>query len=280
MKAGKLLSIAIISALLAACSSGGGGGGNGIRPSNPSGPASLNSVPQQHQSAVSTAKTINLSDNSGGTIYQATLDGKTGTYNFSNLPNGQSNLSINSSEQNSQGQTTNYSGTMLVYQQPYSVVTGVTLTGGSGPEFETDDVGVFFSDEVLGFATPLAARAKLIAENAIFEYKGVAFDGKEEGTLNYTMLFGQRMGHGSITGFARTGAIKLWPAQLTNDGFIRGDALLEGVPSNKQDTKYELSFFGPNAEELAGYVYDDLNGNFLGDSEIIFAGTGKNILAP
>jgi len=86
------------------------------------------------------------------------------------------------------------------------------------------------------------------------------------------LLFGQRTGHGTIAGFSRTGLIDLWPAQLGNDWTIRGEVHMEKAPNSESFINYELSFFGPNAEELVGGVYDPTGEGLLGDSEIIFAG--------
>jgi len=161
-------------------------------------------------------------------------------------------------------------GTLLVYQQPYSVVIGATWTQDSGDEFEPDELNIFDAEDALGFSTPATALSALIAQNAIFTYKGSAFDGQEEATLDYTMNFGQRQGFGSITGFARTGLITLAPSTFFNDGSILGEAHIEKAPNS--ENSYELSFFGPNAEELAGEVYDRRDDGLLGESEIIFAG--------
>jgi len=282
MKVRKILSIAIVSALLAACSSSGGssssGGGN---TSIPSGPSSLSSVPAQYRNDVSKEKTFDLVHDDGhGFSAQTILAGKTDSYNLSDLPNGVSRLPISETYGDSQG-TTTYSGTMLVYQQPYSVVMGTTYTQGSGAEYYIENLNLFESGGALGLATSADARQKLITENAIFEYKGVAFDGKEEATLNYTMSFGTREGYGSINGFASTGSIRLWVGHMTNDGFVRGDVRLDKDPNSS--VKYELSFFGPNAEEVAGEVYDEgartpqgQGPGLLGYNEIIFAGKGLN----
>jgi len=165
-----------------------------------------------------------------------------------------------------------------VYQQPYSVVFGQTWTQDSGDNFEPGDFNIFSAADALGFSTPATALSALIAQDAIFTYKGSAFDGQEEATLNYMMNFGQRIGQGTIAGFANSGEITLWPSTLLNDGTIRGEAHIEKAPNSEGFVDYFLSFFGPNAEELAGVVYDSDpdrfsdRDSFLGESEIIFAG--------
>jgi len=295
MKAGKIVSIAMFSAYLTAC---GGGGGNAVRPDPPPATApppgttpppvtappppgppspapgsSLSEVPEEYRDIVSDEKTISLVIDDEGDIYRLTLDGETEEYNFSSLPNGTTNLPVSVSYQTEQGAPATASGTVLLYQQPYSLVTGVTWAQDSGDEFENDELNVFYSFLALGFRTPGSAFTDLIAQNAIFDYKGVAFDGNEEATLNYRILFGTRVGHGTIAGFTRTGLINLWPAQLTNDWMIRGEAHMEKELDGEPFINYELAIFGPNAEEIVGGVYDPADEKgLLGDSEIIFAG--------
>jgi len=243
MKVRKILSIAVLSALLAACSSSGGssGGGGG-------------------SSTVVPEKTIDINSDLGLT----TLNGKTGDYDFSTLSNGKTELPATKGT---------LSGTLLVYQQPYSVITGEIWNHNSGTPGE-----VISASHSFGSATPWSAHQKRIGEDAWFTYKGVAYHGKEQGTLNYDMFFGKRQGGGSITGFSRTGTIDLLLAQLENDGVIRGWANLDKERGSGTG-KYELSFFGPDADEIAGKVYDTGNG-ILGNNEIIFAGTAEQKYVP
>jgi len=287
MKMIKIVSAALFSAFLAAC--GGSGGGNTVRPDPAPDPApvpppaptpdpspapgsSLSEVPEQYRDIVSSAKTVPLTDDDDGDIYQFTLGGKTGEYNFSDLPNGVTNLPISMSYRTELGNPALASGTLLVYQQPYSVVIGETWTQDSGDNFEPDELNIFEAEAALGFSTPATALSALTAQNTIFNYKGSAFDGRQEATLNYSMNFGQREGSGSIEGFARTGLITLRPSTLLSNGSVRGDAIIENART-EPFIRYELSFFGPNAEELAGVVYDSKDEEgFLGESEIIFAG--------
>jgi len=251
--------------LLAACSSS-----SNTRPA----PPALNEIPEEHKSAVSKEKTTSLVYTEYGETYKYTLGGKTGEYNYSNLPNGRSNLRIELSYQNTQGKAKELSGTQLVYQQPYSVITGTTWTAGSG-DLENRDLHTFQSDQILGLATSAAEYGSLKIQNAVFDYTGVAFDGgNEQGTLNYKMDFGDRIGSGSITGFSRTGLITLQSATLEN---YAGDWSVDGYADIEKDSKedfarYSLSFYGPKAEEVAGEVYETTPGGLLGESFIIFAG--------
>jgi len=277
MKAGKTVSVAIFSACLAACG-GGGSGGNAVRPdsppsSSPSRGSSLSEVPEQYKSKVREEKTISLenriTNGSGIDTYRYNLGNKTGEYNLSDLPNGRTDLPVTLSYESKGGVRGTASGTMLVYQQPYSVIMGANYTQLSGKAFEDDEPGIFFDDGAVGFSTPSTAITALVDQNASFDYNGVAFDGQEEATLNYTMDFGKRQGSGSISGFSRTGLIDLAPSALGDDGFVSGKALIE---KGRGSVDYDLSFFGPNAEEIAGSVYDYYEESALGAGEIIFGG--------
>jgi len=271
MKVRNILSIAIVSVLLAACSSSSGS------KSSPS----IAQLPEKDREIVSKEKTASLVYNEwNGDIYRYTLDGKTDEYNFANLPNGRSELPVSLSYTSAQGNTGTLSGTMLIYQQPYSVITGITWTQGSGDYTGSyEQLNVFERNQLLGLYTPDTAVENLTAQNAIFDYTGAAFDGTaQQATLNYTMNFGSREGQGSITGFSHTGKIDLQAAKLefehiNNSWFIAGDALIEKDPVNKDPAGYYLSFFGPNAEELAGEVYDPWPDGVLDNNhQIIFAG--------
>jgi len=292
MTPGKIIPIAIFSAFLAACGSSSGGGDN-VRPTPPpsnapppskepapSSPApgsSLGDVPADIQEIVREGKSISLNytDESGDTM-QWTIDGKSeGKFDFSALPNGVSSLpfSLTYSETNGEPQrasatsvptpaataaaTAVYTatGTLHLYQQPYSIVIGQTWATDTSGNLEPRDMNTTFYDITRGYNTPSTALQSLINKREIFEYQGVAFNGKERGTFNYTVSFGDRSGYGSITGFIGTGKITLWPTQLRSDWIMSGEALIEKVPSSK-NAAYELEFFGPNAEEIAGGVYD------------------------
>jgi len=274
MKVRKILSIAVLSALLAACSSSGGGGGNNLQGGASSGGGGGGGGGGS-SSTVGRAKIMDL--NVIGP--NVTLGGKTGEYDFSALPvpDDLIHLPMSMSYTTAQGTTATAYGSMAVYQQPYSVVMAEIWAQDSGDRF-TNVIHLFSEGHVLGLATPLQARDKLREQNAIFDYTGVAYDGRTVGTLNYRMDFAQRQGSGSINGFSYLGHIDLWSATMTPDGFMRARATLEGEPGNN-GVVYELSFFGPNAEEIAGKLRDTGNWQggprYLGDRVVIFAGKAE-----
>jgi len=287
MKVVKILSVAIVSALLAACSSD----SNNVRPDAPppstTDPAekprpSEGLIDERYRSTINQEKNRSLKyDTTNGYSYEITLrngtDTYTETYNFfTELPNGLSDLAIIQTHEKTDNKDnelpTTYSGTLLVYQQPYSVITGVTWIDGSGPEYNADNLRLFHDRGSFGFSTPVPALSALVAQKEIFNYTGVAFDRAQPATLNYTMDFGKREGQGSITTLDRTGPIDLKAAQLNSDWVIKGDARLVDISASQQDAKYELYFYGPRAEEVVGKVYDTSIHDSLDNSDIIFAG--------
>lgn len=91
-------------------------------------------------------------------------------------------------------------------------------------------------------------------------YIGVAFDAKKQGELTYTVNFAERKGSGEITGLDHIGDITLQEADLYKSASegnmkIKGTAVANdwqnegGVTGN-----YNVDFFGPNAEEIAGKI--------------------------
>jgi len=286
MKTGKMAFTALFSALLMACSSS-----PDARKEAPNSDPntitrpSLTTVPEQYRSTVIQQKTIDLEYKRkiGGDeiTFTTILEGKEGEerYSFSNLPLGRSDLSIFRSYGKSDDNPTIHTGSLLVYQQPYSVVMGHNWSDGSGPGYHPNDRRLLEAYEPLGLLTPLSAFLALHAQNITFNYTGVAFDRTiEQGTLNYTMNFGTQEGSGSITGLSSTGTIDLQAASLDmgDNGIIKGNAFFRGISPSQQDAKYQLSFYGPNAEEIAGVIGDaDPSNNLIGKTEIIFAGERK-----
>jgi len=276
----KIISVAIFGALLAACGGGSSSNTRADAPPPTSGPAqnsSLSSVPQEFREAVSAAKTITTEIEEG----ELTIGGKKEQYNYSDLPNGLTEMAINLSYKTEKGANATASGTELVYQQPYSVIVGDVWDKDSGDEFEPDELGILLADDALGLRTSPLAINTLVGQKAVFNYQGIALDGHEQGTLKYTMDFGALKGSGSITGFSRTGAIELLASNIfinglkgtiQKDGYVAGPARIEKAPAGANTAMYELEFFGPNADEIAGEVHDIRDGNALGGAEIIFAG--------
>jgi|GEM_PF-1098337 len=281
MKTGKTVSLAVLSTLLAACTIT--HGTKAPREDIPT-DASIKDVHPTYQLAVNQLKTIDLVDEDDESRW--TLDGKTETYNFSNLSNGKHNLAVSESYEDWwTGSTKNASGTLLAYQQPYSVVAGITWTQDSGGYHKVNTFSHDRTKMVRGLPTALLHEhipghanviPSLVMDKAVFDYNGKAFNGEEEGTLAYTVDFGLQKGSGSISGIESTGLITLQSADLnTANGFIAGTAKMpkyELVAG--ESVLYELGLFGPNADEVAGSVsmYDLSDLNQPGRNTVIFGG--------
>ena len=89
-------------------------------------------------------------------------------------------------------------------------------------------------------------------------YTGVAFDAKKQGELTYTVNFAERKGSGEITGLDHIGDITLQEADLYKSASegnmkIKGIAVVDAWKDEGGVTgDYNVDFFGPNAEEIAG----------------------------
>lgn len=170
--------------------------------------------------------------------------------------------------------TTTYSD---IYNQKYSVVTGnYHKQDAEYKEFEYyyedgDDRNAspryryvnrarttenYDVNDARGFKTPVD---KFPTEGKA-TYNGVAFDAKKQGELTYTVNFAERKGSGEITGLDHIGDITLQEADLYKSASegnmkIKGYAVANdwqnegGVTGN-----YNVDFFGPNAEEIAGKI--------------------------
>lgn len=102
-----------------------------------------------------------------------------------------------------------------------------------------------------------------------FDYKGVAFNGSGQGVLSYHVDFGSKTGNGKITGLKDHGDITLHKANITNNISSRdlGAVEIKSIPGIEgkvnglnlgDNPRYRLGFFGPKAEEIAGYVETDI----------------------
>ena len=95
-----------------------------------------------------------------------------------------------------------------------------------------------------------------------YQYEGVAFSQDERGKLAYSVNFDDRTGSGSITGITEAGNITLDKGSITARSFTNVDNTTitgSGIASTASSEKlgsgtYQLGFFGPNAEEIAGAV--------------------------
>ncbi|VEE06948.1 repetitive large surface protein [Neisseria animalis] len=136
------------------------------------------------------------------------------------------------------------------YSMPYSIVTGwvnsVAMENNTVKNESNEFVIAF--DDIRGLAT---------AQNAIptqgrAVYEGAAFDKNSQGLMSYTIDFNNRSGNGSITGLQLGNIIlKEGSLETLNKTLIHADADINGKPGS-----YFIGLYGPNAEEVAGVLYD------------------------
>lgn len=147
-------------------------------------------------------------------------------------------------------------GTLRLYKQQYSVIAGINLerhhSKKHGPVSLTNVE--YHIKDAQGLITPF----EQLPQTGKFTYTGSAFTANEEGRLVYSVDFDKREGSGSVSGLNSTGDITLHAGgigktaagPLANSGVIVGRA----TAANHHAGAYDVSFFGPNAEEIAGDV--------------------------
>jgi len=231
----------------------------------------VGSVPEEHLAAVEAAKTIKdpiefvreevIDASSNIEPKQIKINGEVvpdAPYRFSDLQNGLNTLPIEVTYGPKSGSGSQLSGTisgnLFIYEQPYSMVIGSVVTGDSGPLTDADDLNVHEVVDVMGLRTRRSVINALSTAGTVATYTGRAFDGKQQGNLSYEVNFGTREGWGTITGLTEPGTVNLLSARIVN-GRISGEAKFANAQN--ADVDYELGFFGPNAEEIAGGVFVD-----------------------
>ncbi len=267
------LTLAVCAAFaLSACGGSGGGSspntGSTEKPTQ--GQSSLSGVPKEHQAAVKGAKDFAPYEDYDLTFNKLTIDGKTVLKNekidFSSLKDGFTDKKVTLDYKDENGNKGKAEGVMKIYQQPYSMVIGTLITKDS---FDPEEVGRLTTDHIRGLATAVNA----LPTEGKFTYNGAALSNNEQGKLSYTVDFAARTGGGSITGLNQMGTVTLHQSGITRD--IDADIGNIGISGNMSASKhpkergdYELGFFGPKAEEIAGEAGFDKDAL----SDIIFAG--------
>ena len=252
--------LTLLSMGLAAC-----GGGGGTVSTQSTGNNDLDAAALAAQVKQSKRHTVQNPEGLLADGYQITIDGKTykvgEKVDISALPNGfsQHGYSIKDAAYLSDGvvHKEDYVGTLQVYQQPYSYVLGnllrAQIRNNSGVE---EPINQFTVDGVGGLATA----TDKIPKAGMFTYNGIAFTKGQQGQLSYAVNFDQSVGSGVITGLADTGKITLNEGRISNQsigGINQVGVTATSISEKLGSGKYQLGFFGPNAEEIAGVVHHD-----------------------
>lgn len=257
--------------VLAACASNSGNSGHNESGRGVSKTVSVSTLKQAAEGEVEQAvkhglgANINLNGkytvNIGGKIYRE------GAIDLAHFRNGFQDLpTVETLTDTVQGTTytATRTGRLRMYQQPYSVVAGYVpqqlsvspnVSGYSGEKLDQ----VMHEVWVKGEAT------QTLPQTGSATYKGEAFSVDQHGTLTYTVNFDTQKGSGNITGIQAAGKITLNEAGIgklshTNsiDGSVVSGHGIAGTASSEHmgSGNYKLGFFGPDAKEIAGAVYN------------------------
>ena len=148
-------------------------------------------------------------------------------------------------------------GILHLYQQPYSIVTGTEIKGGTVTALgRTENL----EPEDLDFATVKGYATQTLPSSGKFNYVGEALSQEQTGKFNYTVDFTAKTGSGSITDIAD--GITLHEGQIGKMSHTNPDNTVVsgyGIGSSARSNSglsgtYKLGFFGPNADEVAGVV--------------------------
>ena len=172
------------------------------------------------------------------------VDGKNERYDYSSMPSGFTTLAGNAHVLNN---SNNYEITARSYQGFHSGVFTSYI----------NQTGKLAHNDVYGASTPLSQ----IPLTGKATYRGIAFDRTDRGNLTYNVDFATRQGAGNIEGISRYGTITLHKNRI-----LRNEAAIVGSASTSkgQSLNYEIGFFGPAAEEIAGRVSNGIEVDSVG----------------
>lgn len=148
-------------------------------------------------------------------------------------------------------------GRAHIYRQKYSLIAGLSERERIEKDPSGIERGLNVDDDSVDFVVK-GSTTKILPAVGKFNYTGAASNGKDTGTLSYTVDFEKKNGKGEITGIGKTD-ITLSEAPIkefshTNEfdnTVIKGQGI--------EGSNYKLGFFGPNAEEIVGAVTEGTN---------------------
>ena len=164
-------------------------------------------------------------------------------------------------------------GRAHIYRQNYSLVAGLSEL----ERIEKDPSGIERNLDVDDDSDNLVVKGsatKALPVKGEFNYTGAASNGKNTGTLSYTVDFEKKTGSGEITGLGnklnlQEGKIATYEHHNSFDNTTVSGGGISGRTSREGENttgNYKLGFFGPNADEIAGTVTE-------GQNSIGFAGS-------
>ena len=130
---------------------------------------------------------------------------------------------------------------------------------------ETTRPNTVFSEElnpksINGFSSDLIAPTDFLPMNAIYTYKGKAFNSvpANDADLTYTIDYGKRRGSGEIAAAGEHGKITLEEAPIRYYSEliagVSGYGIKDGVAKDATTGAYNLGIAGDNAEEIIGHA--------------------------
>ena len=180
--------------------------------------------------------------------YNSAIGGRY-TANIGSLPNGLYQIPfVMMYSEDGLGETSG--GYSTIYKQAYSIVYGREHKFFS-QDFTSD--GNYRIEKNTGGEKTIALPSEGLAT-----YNGKAFTSDHEGELTYTVNFTDRTGSGKLSNFKDIDDISLNSGEISSgSNMIKSSASM----ANGTQGEYELSFYGPNAEEIAGkaYIYKQLD---------------------
>lgn len=207
--------------------------------------------------------------------YTATMDGKAKrrhiTFDSADLGSEYRDLTLTETAKShidGKEYTGSRTARVQLYQGEHSMVLGSqTLSGqiSDGSTTKTLGQGEIVIDHLKG--TPTTYEQLDPIKNT-FNYKGKAFSQAGSGNFEYTIDFMDESGHGKITDLSDKGTINLNQAsigKLTHTNYDSGTPPLtsygiQGLAhfeNGAKDGVYTLGFFGPEVNEVAGFVTED-----------------------